>query len=295
MHIQSTSFSQFTISGDEQAIVTGKRLKDVGMQLFTQQGWGNAKHATLKRLKTGKEKCILKKEDANIKLENRVDPCHAEHVCDGNANVWTGTKLQRPAFCHHVQSGRQSNLEQGYWQQEGALFGMGDEYSPKDNSKDLEARNEVSSKTQSEATDQEMETKGLEVRQDQLHEGISQLNNRDSQSTEEKQLPRRQTQPCDVNGSSGTSTEVCTEPSIVNHTVATCKYACMGNSEIHHYKNGLAFLEEMGKKWNICDVLCELSSSPKLEDLGREDLISAEKLLLVLLQRIPKIKACRSS
>lgn len=295
MHIQSTSFSQFTISGDEQAIVTGKRLKDVGMQLFTQQGWGNAKHATLKRLKTGKEKCILKKEDANIKLENRVDPCHAEHVCDGNANVWTGTKLQRPAFCHHVQSGRQSNLEQGYWQQEGALFGMGDEYSPKDNSKDLEARNEVSSKTQSEATDQEMETKGLEVRQDQLHEGISQLNNRDSQSTEEKQLPRRQTQPCDVNGSSGTSTEVCTEPSIVNHTVATCKYACMGNSEIHHYKNGLAFLEEMGKKWNICDVLCELSSSPKLEDLGREDLISAEKLLLVLLQRIAKIKACRSS
>jgi hypothetical protein len=286
MHLQST------ISADEQAIVSGKRLKDVGIQLFTQQGWGNAKLATpLKRLKTGKEKCILKKEDANIKFDNSVDPCHAEHVCDGNVTSWAGIQLQSPALCHRVQSGKQSDLEQGHWQQEGTLiFGMGDEYSPKDNSKKLEARNEVSSKAQSEATDQEMEIKVLDVRQDQLHEGSIRLNNHDSQSTDEKQLLQRQTQPCDLNGSSGTSTEVCTEPSIVNRTVATCKYACMANSEIHHYKNGLAFLEEMGKEWNICDLLSELSSSPKLEDLGREDLISAEKLLLVLSQRIAKRK-----
>jgi hypothetical protein len=179
MHVQSTSFSLFTVSTEEQAIVTGKRLKDAVIQLFTQQGWGNAMLASpLKRLKTGTEKCILEKEDGNIKLENSVDPCHAEHVCDGNVTNSTGIQSQSPAFCHHG----------GHWQQEGTLiFGMGDEYSPKDNSKKLEARNEVSSKAQSEATDQEMEIKVLDVRQDQLHEGSIRLNNHDSQSTDEKQ------------------------------------------------------------------------------------------------------------
>lgn len=294
MHVQSTSFSPFTVSTEEQAIVTGKRLKDAGIQLFTQQGWGNAMLASpLKRLKTGTEKCILEKGDANIKLENSVDPCHAEHVCDGNVTSWTGIQSQSPALCHHVQSGKQSNLEQSHWQQEGTLtFGIGDGYSPKNNSKEeLGARNEVSSKAQSKATDQEMEIKVLDVRQRQLHEGSTQLNNHDSRPTEEEQLLQRQTHPCDLNGSSGTSTEVFIEPSIVNNTVATCKYACVGNSEIHHHsKNGLAFLEEMGKEWNVCDLLCELSSSPKLEDLGREDLIRAEKLLLVVSQRIAKRK-----
>lgn len=106
MHVQSTSFSPFAVSIEEQAIVIGKRLKDAVIQWFAQQGWGNAMLASpLKRLKTGIEKCILEKENRNIKLENSVDSCHVEHVCDGNVTNWKGIQSQSPTFCHHVELG----------------------------------------------------------------------------------------------------------------------------------------------------------------------------------------------
>eukprot|EP01018_Ginkgo_biloba_P014564 Gb_29915 [translate_table: standard] len=274
----------------EQKMFTGKRLKDVDYQLFSKQGREDAKIlAPMKKLRTGKEKCFIKRQNAHIQLEHGADPSHAAQGSQGDGTHWAGIGRQSQTLSCHGKSAKQNSLEQEHWYKEEIVFSA-NSYRPKDNQKGLQDRNEVSSEAQSEATQQDVERSGIPKADTQQHEGSAQLCQY-LQSPEEKQAHHSHDQPCDPNVSSGTSLERCIERAVVNHPVATCEYACTANSKINQdSKKGLALLEEIGKEWSVCDILSEIAMSPKLEDLGRQDLINAKKLLVVLSQSIAKRK-----